>query len=184
MTDLVRTTFTGGPSGDWLNQFHIDRLLGGSAQDSVDTVHAFWNAAVNCFSIGITAHIDGSVEVQDPTTGKPTGIDTATGYNVTGNAVGDVLPYQTQGLIIWNTGVWIGGRQVRGKTYVPAPAESYNDAGGTPSAAYMSALAAAAATIVSPTICQPVIYSRKHQAGFPIVSATLSQHWAVMRTRR
>lgn len=126
MTDLVRVLYTGGPSGDWLTQFHLDRLLGGTAQDSVDTVHGFYTAFQSVMSSVVTAAISGSVEILDPITGKPTGVDTASGYSVHGGDYGEPLPFQTQGLIAWNTGVWIGGRQVRGKTYIPGPGEAAN----------------------------------------------------------
>lgn len=182
--DVVRCTFTGGPSGDWLTLFHFDRLLGGTAQDSVDTARDFWDALKTGMSNVVTVNIDGAVEIVDPSTGSPTGIDTATSRTVSGTFTGDVLPYQTQGLIYWNTGTWVGGRQVRGRTFVPAIPENYNDPSGVPSSAYMTLLANAANVFVNATICQPTVYSRTHHQDYPITSAHPQNQWAIMRTRR
>jgi hypothetical protein len=184
MTDLVRTTFTGGPSGDWLTLFHIDRLLGGNVQDSIDIVRDFWNAASAMIHQTVTMHVDGSCDVLDPLTGQPTGVDQGTGRTVAGARNGDVLPYQTQGLIYWNTGTWINGRQVRGRTFIPAVAEDQNDGNGLPNSSALSTMAAAAAVLVSPTTGQPVIWSRTHHNMYPIASASIQGKWAIMRTRR
>lgn len=184
MTDLVRVTYSGGPAGDWLTQFRIDRLLGSDAQDSVDTVQAFFTALRDVMSNQISVHVSGSVEILDPSSGEPTGIDSVTSRVVSPTADSNALPWQTQGLILWNTGTWIGGRQVRGRTFVPAAVENNNSSGGQPDATYLSTLATAAAVISSATTCTPGIFSRKHPNMYPIVSHTVEDHWAVMRTRR
>lgn len=184
MTDLVKCTFTGGPAGDWLSVWHIDRLLGGSAQDSVDTVSGFWGSLASWLGGGVTVTVQGSVEIVDPITGQPTGVDSATSRVTAFTASGDVLPWQTQGLIYWNTGSWVGGRQVRGRTFIPANIEGYTDAVGNPSGSYLAALNTAADLISSSSLSVPGIYSRKHHNTYPIASHTVQSKWAVMRTRR
>ena len=184
MTDVVRTTFSGGPAGDWLTVFRIDRLLGGTAQDSVDTVTSFWNEGKTMLSQAITAHVSGVVEVCDPITGQPTGIDTATPANVAFTMTGDPLPWQTQLCIYWNTGTWIGGRQVRGRTFVPAQVETYNDVNGLPASGLVAVVGLMAAHISNSSTTTPGIYSRKHHNTYPVTSHQVSTKWSVMRTRR
>lgn len=184
MTDLVKTTFSGGPSGDWLSQFHIDRLLGGGVQDSIDIVRDFWNALSGVISSSVTYHIDGAVEIVDPVTGKPTGIDQGTTRTNVFTAPTDSLPWQTQALIYWNTGSWIGGRQVRGRTFIPGMVEMNNNGDGSMGSSLLTTLGTAATVLSNATTCTPGIYSRKHTNTYPIVSHTVIGHWSVMRTRR
>ena len=184
MTDLVRVTFTGGPSGDWLSLWHCDRLLGSTAQDSVDTVRNFWQALNGALNQNVQAHVDGSVEVLDPISGAPTGIDTVTARTVSFTNNSDPLPWQTQAIVYWNTGTWVAGRQIRGRTFVPAWCESSNTNGGGMDPSVVSVLNTAAASIVGATTVQPVVRSRKHSATFPIVGQQVPQKWSVLRTRR
>lgn len=184
MTDLVKVTFTGGPSGDWLSLFHIDRLLGGGAQDSVDTVRDFWASLSTWLNQSVTAHVLGSVEIVDPITGQPTGIDSVLQRDVAFTNPADALPWQTQGLIYWNTGTWIGGRQVRGRTFIPANVENLNDTNGQPTSALLNQLNTSAQLISNSSTSVPGVYSRKHHNTYPIVSHTVRTTWSVMKTRR
>ena len=184
MTDLVRVHFAGGPSGDWYSSMHIDRLLGGDAQASADAVHAFWDAMKAAICNDIQISIDPNVTIVNTITGEPEGIDTVTTSPISGGDTTDPLPWQTQGLIYWNTGTWVNGRQVRGRTFVPGPCESSNTSSGIPESGYKSALAAGAAVFVSASTCVPGVYSKAHQNVYPVVGATIQASWALMRTRR
>lgn len=184
MTDLVKTTFTGGPAGDWLNQFRIDRLLGGTAQDSIDIVQSFWDYMKTSMSSVLSFEVHGDVEILDPITGGPTGIDQATARTGVCSDVGDPLPWQTQARIIWNTGVWVNNRQVRGSTFVPGLTENSNTNQGVPSSTFLGYLATAGLLISNATTATPGVYSRKHHNTYPIVSQTIPARWSVLRTRR
>jgi len=184
MTDLVKVTFTGGPSGDWYSSMHFDHTLGSSTQDSVDTVKAFWDALKAKMTNLLVIHIDPVVTQLDPVTLEPIGLDTVTGYTINCSGSTDALPFQTQGCILWNTGVWIGGRQVRGKTYIPGITEAENDQPGVPGAGMLSAMATAAAAVVTPVDGVPVVASRTHGGAIPISAAQVSLKWALLRSRR
>lgn len=184
MTDLVRVHFSGGPSADWYSSMHIDRLLGGSAQTSADAVRAFWDAMKAAICNDIAIRIDPNVTVVNPTSGEPEGIETVTTTAVSGGDTTDPLPWQTQGLIYWNTGTWVNGRQVRGRTFVPGPCESSNTSTGLPESGYLSALAAGAAIFTGSSTCVPSVFSRAHSNMYPVVGATVQGQWALMRTRR
>lgn len=183
MTDLVKCTFSGGPSGDWLSQFHIDRLLGGGAQDSVDTVRDFWNALKDRMTNQLHIHVSGTVEVLDPISGAPTGLDNVTSRDITCTKDVDPLPWQTQGLIIWNTGTWVNHRQVRGRTFLPGFTEADSD-NAQPNNDCMAAVNAAALVLADSSTAVPSIYSRKHSNTYPISGYTAPGRWAVIRTRR
>jgi len=184
MTDVVTVTYTGGPAGDWITKFRSDRTLLSTAQDAVDTVKLFFDAWQSRRSSSISAVISNTVEVVDPITGQPTGVETVSGYTLPGGATGDVLPWQTQALITWNTGTWISGRQVRGRTFIGGLVEAMNSATGLPDGALLTDLATAAGHLITPIDGVFGIYSRVHQNTYPIVAATVSPRWSVLRTRR
>jgi len=184
MTDVVKVTYTGGPSGDWVTFFRSDRTLLSTAQDAVDTVKLFFDAWQVDRSNQITAIIDDTVEVVDVITGQPTGLEQVTGYTLPGGSSGELLPTQTQALIWWNCATWIGGRQVRGRTFIGGLTESANDSNGFLSSSTKTHLAAAAAEIVTPIDGVFGIYSRAHSNTYPIASATVNSKWAVLKTRR
>jgi len=184
MTDVVKVTYTGGPSGDWVTFFRSDRTLSSTAQDAVDTVKLFFDAWQVDRSNQITAIIDDTVEVVDPLTGQPTGLEQVTGYTLPGGSSGELLPTQTQALIWWNCAQWVGGRQVRGRTFIGGLTETANTASGTLDGTVKGHLATAAGHIIIPIDGTFGIYSRTHHNTYPIVTATIQDRWAVLKTRR
>lgn len=182
--DLVRVTFSGGPSGDWLSQFHFQRLLGGTVQDSIDMASNLFVAVHNAMSSQITVHVSADVEQLDDSTGEPTGIEVGTSSTFPGTQPADPLPWQTQARVIWQSGVWVGGRQVRGATFLPAFTEADNTNGGLPSTSLQGLIATAITGFAGHIPAVPVIWSRKHRQAYPIVSGITPQKWSVLRTRR
>jgi len=89
------------------------------ANDVADKVTELY-AGLICASSQIDA-----IEVRQVTDPPLTGFDLP--MSVNGGQSGDQLPPQVCGLISWRTGMI--GRNQRGRIYVPAPAESLNDAG-------------------------------------------------------
>lgn len=184
MAMIVTATYSGGPSGDWLTRFRFDPLLSATAQDAVDTAKLFFDAFQVDRSNQITVVLSDTVEIVDNATNEPTGTETVTGYNLPGGASDEPLPYQTQALVWWNTGSWVGGRQVRGRTFIGGLTEAANGTGGTVGSGVRAHLATAAGHILAPIDGQFEIWSRAHTASYPIQSATVTQRWAVLRTRR
>lgn len=127
----------------------------------------------------------------EETTGELQGQATGTAPSaITATGTGDFLPQQTQGLMRYYTGAFFGGRQVRGRTYLPNPLESSNDASGVPSAAYRTAWQAGAdrlgTTIVTP-ISQRVW--RRPRPGvpglsYPVTARDIAPTWSIQRSRR
>lgn len=100
-----------------------------------------------------------------------------------GQNVGDPLPFQTQGMINWRTGVFAFGREIRGRFYLPGPSETSNTA-GLPLAAYITDLNAAAAVAVADTNAELVVWSRKNGAAPPATAGLTATGWRVLRSRR
>lgn len=184
MAMLVTATYLGGPSGDWITRFRFDPLLSATAQDAVDTVKLFFDEFQVDRSNTITVVLDTTVTIVDNATNEPTGTETVSGYSLVGGSSGEPLPWQTQALVWWNSGAWVGGRQVRGKTFIGALTESANDNTGNVSSTVRSHLALAAGHLLSPIDGQFEVWSRAHTASYPIQSATVTPRWAFLRSRR
>jgi hypothetical protein len=92
----------------------------------------------------------------------------------------------------------VGGRRLRGRTFVPAPVEGASITNGIPSAAYRTALQNAADNMIGDPDVDLVIWSRPRAAdpeAVPPVAARAGSHaivgsattwakWAVLRSRR
>lgn len=100
------------------------------------------------------------------------------------------LPRQTAGLLSFQTGFAGPGR--RGRMYVAFPAAADNVAGGSASAGYITRMQALAADLEGPinvaaggrtATLTAVVFSRKLNTPFTIISSTTSNKWATQRRR-
>jgi hypothetical protein len=107
-----------------------------------------------------------------------------------GGVVGDPLPKQVSGIVTWRTA--LPGRQNRGRSYIPFPGESSNDADQTPVAGYVTALGNLINGLVgSLTIAIGAdsnafttgVYHRAGQTINLITSGTARDRWATQRRR-
>jgi len=115
-------------------------------------------------------------------TGGLVGMTTVTGASGTGGGSGDVLPGFTQGLLRLFTGAFSGGRQVRGRLFIPGQIEGTNN--GQPSGSVMGNWSGAGTTLVSDANSIWCVYSRVHGDAFDITSVSSWGEWASLRSRR
>jgi hypothetical protein len=182
------------PTPGFTSLWWLPGTTGGSTADATDILSRFracWN--------GVAARIDDSLSIDfDPiciaveaTTGVLTGAFAGTDpLTVTGTQAGDALPRQTQGLVRLSTSTVVGGRRLRGRLFVPGPAEADNDSAGLPTGTYTSGLTSGFADMLNAgaTASVPVIWHRPtggaggtHGA---ITGVSASPSWAVLRSRR
>lgn len=121
MTSLHRLTvvYTGLPGLPGTNTMYADS--GNiTAADFVSAVHDFFNDIKNNLCNTLTITILGDVEEIDSTTGNVTSVTSTGGNDIQqGGNSGDPLPLVCQGLVQWRTGVFFGGRELRGRSYIP-----------------------------------------------------------------
>jgi hypothetical protein len=134
-------------------------------------------------SSSYTATVESEVFLIDQATGEPTGMESVTTTPVVCTQSSDPLPWQTQGLIRWTTGTFIGGRQVRGRTFIPGPCETCNTS-GVPNSSYVPTLQSVAATFLGTSGVTPVIYSRVNHSAWPILGRSTWSKWAFLGSRR
>jgi hypothetical protein len=182
MTHRVNTSMTGLQGGPWFSSMVFDGSGTADAQASADAVRAFWLAISTSMGAGLTITVDPEVIAFDPATGDPTGVESTSTAQITTGGAGEPLPWSTQGLMRWRTGVFIGGKEVRGRTFIPALTEGHNTA-GRPAAALLTILNAAGATLIlaSPDL---QVYSRTHGVVHNVTARSTWTEWAELRTRR
>lgn len=123
----------------------------------------------------------------EETTGVLTGEWTAsTPYTAEGDATGEPVADAAQGLIRWSTGVVVGGRFLRGRTFVPG-ISALNVTGGNLSAIAMTQLGEAADTLATGGAGLGV-WHRPTDSGAggleEVTGASVWDEFAVLRRRR
>lgn len=178
----VRTEWAGWPGSPALSTLYFADDGGQTAQNAANAAQAFWQALSGRIMSSSTWSIDTAVDTMT-TAGVVTGTTAVTGtLTGVGSATGHSLPPATQGLIRWRTGSFTGGREIRGRTFIPTPSE--NDSDFNPTSGYISTLNTAAAALIADANSQLVVWSKTNTL---IANATVGQawtSWAVLRSRR
>ena len=121
----------------------------------------------------------------DPVTGDVIGLFAVTGSSIGMDDVAQALPWATQGLVRTRTGDYVGGREIRGRTFVPGPTEVSSDA-GVPIGAYTSSVQTAFenfGTAAGPAGGVGVYSPTNGSFHFGELYSVWDQ-WAVLRSRR
>jgi len=179
----VRTIFSGPAGTPWYNNLFFTEA-GGSAQDAADAVATFWGAADAFMKSTISWATDTAVYVIDASNGEAGGIETVTNGGGTGGSSDDLLPRATQAVISLRTGVFVGGREVRGRIFVPGLTEASCATDGTLATTPKNTLATAANAIVSDAGNEFVVWSRTHGVGHLVSACQTDSEFGVMRSRR
>jgi len=181
----VKSLISQPVGGEALSQLYFSKLPGLEPGNAVARVGAFWNSYRAYMSTDYSVTVSGDVEVVDVDSGhliEVTTIDSAGPY--VGTDEGDRLPPQTQGLGRFPTGVYVAGRQLRGRMFLPGVTES-NSTDGAPGGGYVSAVTEDLQNLAAVTITViPLVYSHTHHVGAPMSGASLWSKWASLRSRR
>lgn len=187
MTTLnrIRTVWTGVAGTPWYTNLYFDGS-GGNEQAQVDLVDAFWETLKAQFDTRLTATVEGTVTQIDSTTGLASGVfggvDKATDLTGTGS----VLPPANQGLAHLFTGVYIGGRQLRGRLFFPGLVVGAAAATGAVDSGYVTSWNTEVGDLIadSNAIGNLQVYSPTHHVTHDVVSVSASTEFAVIRSRR
>lgn len=128
------------------------------------------------------ARVDPEVNIVDPSTGSTIGATTVTTTQYPGTLGTDALPQATAILFRWRTGSYVGGREVRGRTFMPGLGSENLAANGELDAGQQADLQLAADELVAATGF--LIYSPTRGGQSPVTSASVWNEFAVMRSRR
>lgn len=181
----IKTIITGPVGGDAFSQLLFSKLPGLDPADAQERVGAFWNSYRAYMSTDYTALVQSDADVVDVDTGNLIEVsDLPSTLSYAGTDEGDRLPPQTQGLARMGTGVYVAGRQLRGRMFLPGVTES-NSTNGAPGSGYLDAVGDALNALVDTSLTVfPLIYSRTHHVAAPIATNSVWTKWASLRSRR
>lgn len=177
----VRTEFRGVQGTPWLSTMMFGTV--NSAQQSVNAVGVFWNALDARMVNTITWRTLNDVE-EVGVGGELIGVTQTTPVTSVGQLAQDPLPWATQGLIRWRTGAIIGGRELKGRTFIPGLSELDNGAQGDPAGTLLTTIQNAADALIADVNSAFSVWSRRHgQVRLATVGSAIDK-WAVLRSRR
>lgn len=181
----VTTELSGVQGAPYYSTFHFDPLAPGTSPSAcLVATQAFWTGLDAFLAPTLIATTNREVAVIDVDTDTQVGMELATGSNThTFHGSGERLPWATQGLVRWRTSTFVGGRELRGRTFIPAFAETAN-AGGTVEPTVTSAVDLVAADLVTDPDALFVVYSPTHHVIAPPIFGSMWNQWAELRTRR
>jgi hypothetical protein len=179
----VRTQIIGGAGGSELSTHYFSIIGGLTAANANAAVGAFWLALKPYISQTLTMRTEAEVVEVDPLTGNATGAVAVTPVSNVGTATGNLCPNAAQGLVRWRTGTFVGGKEIRGRTFIPGPTVTHLGA-GVPTSTYINAVSAAAAALIADANSDFMIYSRKNAEQVPALTGSCWEQFAILRSRR
>lgn len=178
----LRTVFTGiaGMPGVQTTYFQAEGFDPAQVATELETT---WQGLSAVMNDALVARVQETIDEVDPITGNIVAQHQASTNNIVGQDGLQLLSLGTQGLEILNTGVFVGGRQIQGKFYVPAPTEGSNDLGVVQSA-YGNSMQANVQALVQQALCNLVVYSPTYGRWENIAAHRPSTYWARIRSRQ
>ena len=177
----IRTIWT-GPVGTPYLSTHYFNEGAGTAQQAADAVAAFWGAVDNFVNSACVWRVDNAVYTVNSGSGLATGISTVVGGTGTGSGAGDMLPLASQGVVQWRTGTFVGGREIRGRTFIPGISETYSV--NAPTSTVIAGVNTAAANLIADANSILDIYSKVGHTETAVAAGTMWNQFAVLRSRR
>lgn len=181
----IRIGYSGTPvNGPSVSTFHFQSEVQ-EPQDAVDSLSGVFDAWKANMVSQLTIFAEPEVETIDPATGDLLGLTAVTTWTKTGSVgSASALPNAVMGLIRWRTGVFIGGKEVRGRTFLPGFASGFVTADGNVPSAQLTSMTTGANLWRDAGDNASVVYSRVHGVAHPIISASPWNEYATLRSRR
>lgn len=179
----VRTVFSGPQGTPWVNTLYFAGDTQTIADAAVADVGAFWGAVDALMNTGVTWATESEVEVVDEVTGNVTAVLVTTPQTGAGATVTELLPRIAQAVVRMRTGTFIGGREVRGRIFVPGLTELANTTGQV-TAATLTTIQTAAQALMDSVNQQWVVWSRTHGVARLISSVSVWSQFSYLGSRR
>lgn len=176
----ITSVWSGWPGGPGYTHFYAAE---GDEVALQSQTAVFWGFIEDCLPLHVTVHTPASGDIIDDATGDMVGV-WAEGAAVdhSGTDAGS-FSAPAGACITWHTGLFLSGRELRGRSFiVPMGATSY-DGDGTLLAGRQAVLDVAAGNLVT-GVGSLAVYSPTHHTSAPIINGIVADRCAVLRSRR
>lgn len=185
MAYRVDTEIRGAGGAPMLSRLNFDSPSGtgsaAEAQSAANAVADFWIACAQWLSEALTWQVLTDVTQFEPSTGQTTATYPVGGQYGVFSAQANPLAWATQGLIRWSTGIYVAGRAVRGRTFVPGLTVSAS-ADGTFGGAAKAAIEDAAQGLVDDADSTLAVVSKG--SIYAVTASSVWDQFAVLTSRR
>lgn len=178
----VRINWTGLNTGFSVLHFLPAADDQASADDAAAAATAWLQVLDNFLRVNQGAQVDPEVLSINVATGTTLGSFAVSEAAITGADSNDAVPNASMGLVRWRTGVYVSGREIRGRTFIPGITEQSVDANGNLSSTAISAIDAGSNLMAAGTdLC---VYSPTRGSAAEVTTASTWSEFAVLRSRR
>lgn len=179
----VRTVFTGVAGSPYYSNLYFTQE-GGTAAQARAAVNTFWEANKALITSNLKWSIENEVPLVDQVSGDVVGVDSdATSYVSQGTRSDTPIPYSNQVLARLRTGVYLGGKEIRGRIFIPGFTQiSQNSDGVIGSAA--AGVATNLNALIANANAQLVVWAKSKGTYAVVNSGSVWNQFAVLRSRR
>lgn len=185
----VESVWTGLPGSPLYTRFHFLPVAGEETAEGADEaagrVKAFWDAWAVYGVNDYTVQVQTEVFNINAANGQAVGVFEVSEAPTTGSSMADPVGRALQLLIRWNSGLFVQGRRVRGRTFIPGMQEGASDNVGRIQSTVVEAFETAASALAAEgTLTRLAVWSPTGGAALPVATATVWDEWAVLTSRR
>ena len=180
----VRTLWTGVAGSPAYSNFFFDATSTDAGVYQAQVLE-MWVAGRAALRSGLTIAMVNPIPIIDVATGEVVDVAVGDGGSTTGTDTGDALPPANALLARMHTGVFVGGREIRGRCFVPYFTEASNS-GGQPSSATVSGWNGLFTDLqaIDNANGAMTVYSRAHARAEYISAFDVWNQWGSVRSRR
>jgi hypothetical protein len=181
MAFRIQIRWTGLPGLPGISTFYFAQAVSPDPEVLADAVLGTMSGYVGLFDNELQFNYDTEVTTYS-TPDTPVDVtNIAPGPTQTGTNTAESIPLASQGLIRWGTGIYVGARQVRGRTFIPGLASTAIGNDGQMNSSAQGQLTLMGNGLIALGL---QIASKKNNLFYDVASCSTWDQFAVLRTRR
>nr|CRY97308.1 hypothetical protein [uncultured prokaryote] len=179
----IQTVWSGVDGTPYYTNLFFDAAVG-DIDDLIGSVSTFWNSVTLNVTENLTWVIDPAVPLIEVSTGQIISVAISSiEADGEGSGAETQLARFTQGLMQLRTGVFAGGREIRGRIFIPGPTEKAND-DGRPNSDWFVGTTPGKDALLNDVDAELVVYSPTKAMAEPVTAIVNWTEWATLRSRR